>query len=183
MRKRLPNATTVFDKFHVVQKGTQAVDDVRREAQRESDAAGKRTIFGTRRLLLRSKANLEKEEDKDRLNKRLELNEPISKGHLLKEEMLQFWSQASKKAADEYINRWLVDARASGLKPMAKLAKTIDSQKYGILAYYDYPITSGIIEGVNNKIKALVRKGYGYRNKRTFMLLIYAVRDISAYRL
>jgi transposase len=65
---------------------------------------------------------------------------------------------------------------------MKKLAKTLAAHRSGLLAYYDYPITTGQLEGTNNKIKTLQRQSYGFRDMEYFKLKLYAIHE-AQYKL
>ena len=85
----------------------------------------------------------------------------------MKESLQQSWKQETKKEASEYLKQWGIDG--SGVS-----ART---QQYrdGILAYYDFNgMRLGPMEGVNNRIKAMLRQAYGYRDKEFFELKIKA---------
>ena len=58
---------------------------------------------------------------------------------------------------------------------LKKFAKTLSLHRIRILAYYDYAISTGPLEGTNNKIKTMKRQAYGYRDMEFFQLKIYAL--------
>ncbi|MCQ2375873.1 MAG: transposase [Salinivirgaceae bacterium] len=87
------------------------------------------------------------------------------------------WNQADKESATTILHNWVNEARESGIKNMKKLADTIDLHRDGILAYYDYRISSGKVDGVNNKIKTIKRQAYGFRDDKYFMLRILSMHD------
>ena len=60
---------------------------------------------------------------------------------------------------------------------MQKFAKTLASRRSSLLAWYDYPISTGPLEAVNNKIKLLNRQAFGYRNREFFRLKLYALHN------
>ena len=97
-------------------------------------------------------------------------------GYYLKEELKQIWLQDSKESCQKFLGKWVAKAIASGIKILQKFAQTLLRHRYGIFNYYDYKISTGPLEGMNNKIKVLKRKAYGYRDKEFFKLCIF---DIS----
>ena len=72
---------------------------------------------------------------------------------------------------------WLARAEASGIKVLLGLAKTLRKHALGLLAYYDYPLSTGPLEGTNNKIKTMQRQAYGYRDQEFFKLKILAAHE------
>jgi transposase len=92
------------------------------------------------------------------------------------------WSQKSKKHADKFIMSWIIRAESSGIKMLVKFAKTIRTHFKRILAHYEYPISTGILEGTNNKIKTLSRQSYGFRDSDYFKVKIMAIHR-SKYQL
>ena len=81
-----------------------------------------------------------------------------------------FWSQESKSEARAFIETWLSQAKAMDNRHLTRFANTVESHIETILAWYEHPITSGPLEGLNNKIKVLKRSAYGYRDFAFFGL-------------
>ena len=164
----LPNAKLVFDHFHVVKLMNEKLSDLRREMYRElTDKLHKQVLKGTRWLLVRNPENLrqnEKVDERAKLEEVLKLNAPLATAYYLKEDLRQFWSQGSKTAAEKYLDAWCRRAEASGIRQMQTMAKTLRAHRNGLLNWYDDPISTGPLEGINNKIGALQRRAYGYRN-------------------
>jgi transposase len=77
---------------------------------------------------------------------------------------------------------WLYKAWISGIKPLAKFATMIASHHEGILNYFDHRVSTGMVEGINNKIKVLKRQAYGFRDTEYFKLRIYSLHE-SRYAL
>jgi len=170
----------VHDRYHVVSEMNGVVDKVRRDEQNRLDAEGKNTIKGGRYLLPYAREKLDEQPDKKaRLDELLEANELLHKVYLMKEDLRLFWSQGTMKKAKKFMSRWCKDARALGNKHTTRIAKTILARLHAILAWYDYPISTGPLEGVNNKVKVLERVAYGYRDDEFFglrMLFIHEAR-------
>lgn len=76
-----------------------------------------------------------------------------------------------------YLNDWIARALASGVEPMMRLARTLRGYATGILNYAFFPISSGKMEGLNHKIKNLLRVAYGYRDERFFELRLFALHE------
>ena len=173
-----PGMPIVFDRFHVVSRMNEALDDLRRSEQNRLEGEGKRTIKGARYLLLRAKENLQKTPEKQaRLDQLLAANELLHKAYLLKEDLRLFWDQATKQQAADFIDRWVKEARELGSKIIATVAETIALHRQRILAWYDHRITTGPLEGLNNKIKVLKRRAYGYRDMPFFLLRVLFIHE------
>ena len=99
--------------------------------------------------------------------------------YLLKEELRMFWAMGDETTAEIVLNNWLEEARASGLKHFEKLAETIDKNRGGLLSYFQHRISTGPLEGMNNKIKVLKRQAYGFRDNAYFKLRLYFIHEAT----
>jgi transposase len=176
VQEHLPKAAVVFDRFHIVKLANEAIDEVRRGLQRTLDLLGKKAIKGKRYLLLRGKENLAVEQ-KSALEEALKWNEPLSKAYYLKEELRELWNQPSHHEASVYLQNWILRARFSGLTPFERLAITLLTHAKSILNYFLHRITSGKMEGINNKIGRLTRLAYGYRDTEFLHLKLYSLHE------
>ena len=79
----------------------------------------------------------------------------------MKEDLRQIWTQVNKRAARRELKDWLARARASGISMLDKFADTLEEHQEGILNYYHHRISTGPLEGTNNKIKTMKRQAYG----------------------
>lgn len=181
VREALPEATHVFDRFHVLRLYNQKLAQLRRELYREAtDQLQKNVLKGTRWLLLMNPENLDPDRnERDRLAEALRLNEPLAIAYYLKEDLRQFWEQPDKRTAWRYLDSWIGRADASGIRVVRQFATTLATYRSGLLAYYDYPITTGPLEGTMNKIKTLNRQAYGYRDHDFFKLKIYSAHEMN----
>jgi transposase len=119
----------------------------------------------------------ESRDEKQRLDEALRLNKPLATAYYLKEDLRQLWSQPDKATAEKVISDWIARAEASEIRPLQVMARTLAAYRFGILVYYDHPISSGPIEGTNNKIKTLKRQAYGYRDTEFFKLRIMGIHE------
>jgi transposase len=179
VRANLPKAVIVFDHFHVVKLFNDKLSELRRQLYREAtDIQRKAVLKGTRWLLLKNAENLVPEKDeKARLKEALQLNEPLAVAYYLKEDLRRFWEQPGKHFATTFLDGWIKRAEASGIKVLQQMARTLAAHRSGLLAYYDVMISSGPMEGTNNKIKTLKRQAYGFRDKEFFKLRILAIHE------
>ena len=176
VRKNLPNVKHVFDRFHIIKLMNEKLTQLRRDLQREAIAMGKDVLKGIRWLLLKGSDNLdESKNERARLDEALNLNEPLATAYYLKEDLNQLWQQLNKSSAERFLTNWCRIANASGIKVLQSMAKTLQTHRNGILNWYEFPISSGPLEGINNKIGALQRTAYGYRDQDYFISKLYAL--------
>jgi transposase len=149
----------------------------RRELYRELTSDHERKILkGTLWLLLKNPENLDDERNEtQRLADALALNTPLTTAYYLKEELRQIWRQNSKAAARRLLDAWIRSAQASGIGMLQRFAATLQEHRDGILAYYDCRISTGPLEGLNNKIQAMKRQAFGFRDVEFFKLKILAL--------
>ncbi len=143
-----------------------------------NDKLTKDVLKGTRWLLLKNPENLNADRDEQqRLEEALRLNKPLATAYSLKEDLRQRWSQPNKKDAATFLESWISRARASGIALLMTIANTLATHSFGILAWYGHPISSGPMEGTNNKIKTMKRQAYGYRDLEFFKLRIMGIHE------
>lgn len=178
-----PNAIHVFDHFHVVKLMNDKLDDIRRvQYNMEKDVNKRKVLKGTRYLLLSNGEDIFDREYKTRLDNALEMNKPLSQAYYLKEQLREIWSQINKDQANKVLLDWVTQARESNVPQLEKMATTIMTHRTGILAWYDCPISTGKVEGINNKIKVMKRNAYGFRDEKYFCLRLYALHDCRITR-
>lgn len=176
--EHLPKATIVFDHFHSIKMFNDKLAELRRDLQRDAKQADRDVLKGTRWLLLKNPENLDEERnEKQRLEEALQLNKPLATAYYLKEDLRQVWGKATKAKAELFLDDWLARARITKIKQLEKFADSLEQHKDGILAYYDFPISTGPLEGTNNKIKTLQKLAYGFRDMDFFKLKIYALHE------
>lgn len=184
VRENLPKALHVFDHFHVVKLFNDRLSDFRRELQREAEGPlGKTVLKGTRWLILKNPENLDEAKgERARLEEALRINRPLATAYYMKEEFRHFWDQPDVAAAARFLDDWCRRAEASTLSVLTKMAGTFRMHRTGLLNYHRCPISTGPLEGVNNKIKTLQRQAYGYRDQEFFRLRIYSIH-LAKYEL
>jgi len=177
--ENLPEATLVFDHFHVIKLYNDKLSKLRRAIQNEAEGPlQKRVLKGTRWLLLKNRHNLnEQKNEKERLDEALKLNKPLATAYYLKEDLKRVWLQVCKVDAKEILDEWIKKARSTSITILKKFANTLASHSFGILNHYDYQISTGPLEGTNNKIKTLQRQAYGFRDAEFFKLKIYGLHE------
>ncbi len=166
-----PTARIVFDAFHVVAFFGRVIDRVRNMEYREAEKSGEAVIKGTGYLLLKNNQNITPEE-KPRLKQLLDLNKSIATAYILKDYLKKLWEYRYPRWAEKAIAHWCSIAHESNVKPLMDFARTLVRYAYGIINHCMYPIHASFIEGMNNKIKVIKRKAYGFHDIEYFSLVI-----------
>lgn len=172
--EHLPGAAVVFDRFHIMKLMNEKLDELRRALMREASGLSQQVIKGTRYLLLRRAKNLEPGQ-LPKLAEALKLNEPLSQAYYLKEELGLLWEQPSRAAMENFLRQWCGRAMDTGIALLRQMAKTLLVHASGILSWWEHRLSSGKMEGVNNKIKTLTRQAYGYRDEAFFILKLLSL--------
>ena len=100
----------------------------------------------------------------------LQIKKPLATAYYMNEELRQIWHQPDQSTAHELLVNWMAKARRSGINMLIKFANTLSAHKTGILANYNYRISTGPLEGTNNKIKTLQRQSYDFQDREFFKL-------------
>jgi transposase len=166
-----PQAKIVFDQFHVVAAYGRVIDKVRNLEYRNATDAGKAVMKGSKYLLLKNRENLA-DEEKPQLKALLELNEALSTTYILKDYLKRLWQYKYPRWAHKALVRWCMIAFESGIEPLIGFARTLIRYAYGIINHCSYPIHTGRLEGINNKIKVIKRRAYGFHDMEYFALVI-----------
>ena len=173
VKKKLPNAKIVFDLFHVVANFNRVIDKVRNSEYRKASKEDKAVYKGAKYLLLKNRSNLRRLSERQQLQHLLELNEVINTVLILKEKLKHIWTYRSRTWAGKALDQWCELAGSLKNQSLTAFVKTLQRYRYGILNHYDYTIHNGKLDGVNNKIKFIKRKAYGFHDLRYFTLKIY----------
>jgi len=173
IRHRIPDALLVFDRFHVQKLASDALDDVRREQLRDlrGTMEGK-TLFRSRFALLKNPWNLQHSE-KQKLSDLQQSNAPLYRAYLLKETLAQALDYKQPKRAERALDNWLSWASRSKLKPFVKVARTVRKYKQGILAYIKDRLTNGLVEGINNHLRMIARRAYGFHSASALISMLF----------
>jgi len=169
IKKWCPAAKVVFDLFHLVKDFNQVIDKIRNEEYRKADEEGKAVLKGTKYLLLKNREHL-KEREAVHLEKVLELNKTLSTVYILKEYLKQIYRHRNKKRAKTVLDEWCNLARESKNPELTRFARKLERHSEQILNHCIYAIHTGKLEGVNNTLKVIKRKAYGFLDTRYFIL-------------
>ena len=128
-------------------------------------------IKAVKYLLLKNKGNL-REEEKPRLRAILEANEAITTVYILKDYLKKLWQYKYPKWAEKFLDYWCSLAMESKIRPVMAFARTLRRYAYGIINHCKYPLHTSRLEGINNKIKVIKGKAYGFHDIEYFSLVI-----------
>jgi len=184
VRACCPRVQIVYDLFHVVAKyGREVVDRVRVDetnrlgrarGRSRPRAARRRVIKGTRWLLLRNRENVTRPADRVRLREVLRANRALFTVYVLKDDLKQLWRYRYPAAARRFWREWYRRARTSRIPALVAFATHLALRIEGVMSHCHYPLHTGLLEGINNRIKVLKRMAYGYRDEAYFFLKIRA---------
>lgn len=173
--KKVPQAIHVLDRFHVMQKMSKALDQVRAGEVKQLQADGYEPILkGSRWLLLKRPEN-QTEKQSVKLRELLQYNLRSVRSYLLKEDFQQFWTYTYPANARKFLDTWCTRTMRSKIEPMKKMAKTLRRKKELLLNWFraEGQLSSGVVEGFNNKLKLITRKSYGFRTQKAYETALY----------
>jgi transposase len=168
-----PQATILYDKFHVLMHLGEAMDKVRKREYARLSGADRRFIKGQRYTLLAHWGNLTAE-GRASLRLLFRANRRLTKAYLLKESFGQLWGYRSPGWARRFFEQWREALRWQRLEPFQKFARMVEAHWEGIEAYCheENKVPLGFVEGLNNKIRAIQRRAYGFRDEAYLRLKI-----------
>lgn len=171
LKKWCPNTKLVFDFFHVVKEFNKSIDKVRNREYRNASDEDKKVLKGSKYLLLKNEENL-KDEEPAKLKTLLDMNRNLSTMYILKDSLKELWRSTNRDQAAKSLSDWCQLAEESEIPEAKKFTKRLLRYCYGILDHCDYPISTGRLEGSNNKIKVIKRRSYGFHDDDYFILKI-----------
>ena len=175
IREAVPHVSLVYDLFHIVAKyGREVIDRVRVDESKKMDSeSGRRLVKGSRYLLLRNEANLDKRQ-RSQLSDLLRANENLNTAYILKDQLKKIWSYKSPGWAKRALNQWCTLAEESGIRPLQNFALNLRRHEAGIVAHARFPLHTGRLEGMHNRMKVIKRQAYGFRDDEYFVLKVKA---------
>jgi len=173
IEERVPHAQIVFDRFHVQRLASDALDEVRREQLRDlrGTPEGKK-LFRSRFALLKNPWNLNVTE-RGQLSSLQRTNARLYRAYLLKETLAKALDYRQPKRAERALRDWLSWASRSRLKPFVRVARTVRKHFDGILAYIKDRLTNGVVEGINNRLRMIARRAYGFHSHHPLVAMLF----------
>ena len=175
IKERIPQSVHVLDRYHIVARLNRALDQVRAGEHREMKKNGYDPILTKARWLLLKKPENLTDDQNVKLKDLLKYNLKSMRAYLLKEEFQLLWTYSTAGWAGKFIDRWTTKVMRSKIEPLKKEAKTIRKHKSLILNWFraKKQLSSGIVEGLNNKAKLTMRKSYGFRQYKSIEIALY----------
>jgi len=170
---KVPDATIVFDRFHVQRLAHDALDAVRRaEVRAVNDADDRRALKKTRWPLQKNPWNL-KNFEAAKLAQLQRHNKRLFRAYLLKEALCRILDRRQVNVARRKLGEWFDWAVRSRLEPFRKLAHTVREHTEGILAYVRSGLSNGPTEALNGKIRTITRRSYGFHEPSSLIAMVF----------
>jgi transposase len=175
IREKCSEALHILDRFHIVAKMNKALDEVRAEETRRMKREGRDPVLKKSRWLLLKRSENLGDEQHFRRRDLLRYNLKTVRAYLLKEAFQQLWDYNSPAWAGKFLDQWCRQTMRSRIEPLKKIARSLRQHRELILNYFRAQklISSGVVEGLNNKAKVTMRKSYGFRTYRVLELALY----------
>jgi transposase len=169
VQKCLPHATIVVDHFHVIQHVMKAFKKILQSWAHKKE--GTILLYGKQHLFLRAKEDLAEEEAQER--RKIGVRLPIlESAWLLKEELRSWYGTATLETAAEGLDIWIKHVQESDFDHLKKALSAFKNWRKELLAFFQFRISNGFVEGKNNRTKTMMRQGYGFPNRQHLRLRI-----------
>ena len=172
VREYATYAQILFDRFHIVKHLNEAVEEVRRSEMRRLSLQERVVFKRSRWLLLKNPWNLNPDQ-KERLSTLVRWNAPIVRAYYLKESFQLFWDYKQCKRAETHLQKWMTSAMRSRLEPFKRFVRMLRSHLDGVLPWTRIRLSNAAVEGMNNKIKSISHRSFGFRTATNFIAAIY----------
>jgi len=175
IRECLSAAVHVLDRFHIMQKFGKALDEIRAEEARQLQRDGYEPVLTKSRWCLLKRPENLTDNQTVKLKELLRYNLRSVRAYLLREDFQRFWEYRSPAWAGKFLDEWTTRAMRSRLDPLKKLARTLRGHRPLILNWFHAKgeISAGAVEGLNNKVKLVTRKSYGFRTAKVAKLALF----------
>src|ERR1035437_9102503 len=173
--EQLKEAVHVLDRFHIMKKMNEAIDEVRRSEARRMEEDGYEPVLKHSRWCLLKRAENRTEKETVKLSELLQYNLQSVRSHLLREDFQRFWEYDSPSWAVKFLDQWCTRTMRSKIEPMKKIARSLREHRDLILNWFRAKgtVSSGSVEGLNNKAKLTMRKAYGFRTYECIEIALY----------
>jgi len=168
-----PKAAILYDKFHVIKHLQEALDTVRKQEYARLTGNNRKFIKGQKYTLLSHRENLTSNGRKN-LERLLKINKRLNVAYVLKECFGQLWDYNSEAWARKFFENWKKSLKWQRLKPYEDFCGLIERHWDGLAAYCnpENKVSLGYVEGLNNKIRVIQRRAYGFRDEEYLRLKI-----------
>ena len=175
IKKKLKNALNILDRFHIVARLNEAVDEVRRKERKKMKSEGYEDLLhNARYCFLKNRANMTAKQ-KTRLRDILHYDLKTVRAYLLKQSFNILWHYTSPTWARRYLKLWCARAMRSRLEPIQKFVGTIRRHEDLIMNWFEAKklFSSGVVEGLNRKVNLITRRAYGYRSFEVMQVALF----------
>jgi transposase len=175
-----PQASIVFDRFHVQKLAHDALDEVRRAlVAKQTDTERRHAIKKTRFVLQKNPENLSSAERR-KVAQVQATNRPLYRAYLLKDSLAHILGRRQYYVARDELQGWLAWASRSKLAPFVRVARTIRKHLSGILAYLNTGLSNGRVEGLNGKARVITRRSYGFHSASSLIAMLFLCCSLPA---
>jgi len=173
--KKAPQAMNILDRFHIMRKFNEAIDEIRRDEVKQFNANGQENVLNRGRWLLLKRPENLSDKQTVRMGELLKLNLASIKGYLLREDFQRFWEYQRINYADMFLENWTTRTLQTDLEPMKKVARMLRKHKPLIMNWFKAKgrLSSGAVEGLNLKAKLTMRKAFGFRTLKCLQIALY----------
>jgi transposase len=169
-RTYLPKAQITFDRYHVRSHLSKTIDEVRREEAKHH----KDLLKNTRYTWLKRPKKLT-DRQRDLLDELLAQPLDTVRAYTLAQQFDSFYELDDSGAAEEFLRRWITEARSSELEPIIAFCDMLEDHWLGVIRWHHSRVSNGLLEGLNSLIQAAKRRARGYRSNRNFITMIYLI--------
>jgi transposase len=173
--KKAGQAIHVLDRYHIMAKMNKAIDEVRAEEAKRLKRQGEEPVLKHARWCLLKRPGHLTDRQAVKLSELLKLNLKAVRSYLLREDFQRFWEYRSPTWAGRFLKQWCTRTMRSKIEPMKKVARTLRSHEALILNWFRAKgtMSSGVVEGLNGRVKLTMRKSYGFRTSKAIELALY----------
>lgn len=175
IKKKAINAINILDRYHVMALMNKSIDKVRAEEAKQMKADGLEPLLTNSRFILLKRPENLSDKQEIKLADLVQYNLRSIRAYLLKEDFQQFWEYVSAYHAGNFLDKWCTRTMRSKIEPMKKMAKTLRKHRPLLMNWFKAKgqLSSGVVEGFNNKAKLTMRKSYGFRTFRGIEIALY----------
>jgi transposase len=175
LARRAKQAIHILDRFHIAAKLNKAIDEVRAAEVKQMQRDGREPVLKHSRWCLLRRPEHLSETQYIKLADLLKCNLKTIRAYLLKEDLQLLWEQTSAAAATKFLSAWIARALRSHSQPIKKFAKTMRNHQSLIMNWFEArgTISGGAVEGMNNKLKVITRRAFGFRTFKATQVALY----------
>jgi transposase len=171
---KLTQAVHVLDRFHVMQQFSKAIDQIRADEAKRLEREGYEPVLRKSRWCLLKRPENRTDKQTVKLSELLRYNLRTVRAYLQREDFQRFWEYTSPAWAGKFLDEWTGRVMRSRLEPMKKVARTLRNHRPLILNWFRArgEVSAGAVEGLNNKVKLVTRRSYGFRTPEVAKLAL-----------